>query len=218
MMLEYHKIQTLWLRDPATKMKTLLEGQWATQEFEILADCPWEATEKVDGTNIRIHWDGGAARFGGKTDRAQIPAELFARLKDVFREDKCKDVFTGPITLYGEGYGKGIQKAGEGYLGHQNIILFDATAGGVWLERAGVERIADSFGISPVPFVGWMTLNHAVDYVCAGFPSMLADCPAEGLVLRPACGLLDRQGKRIITKIKCKDFAELAWNRRVGDE
>lgn len=51
---EYHKIQTIWLRDPATKHQTLLEGEWAKPEFGYLADNLWEFTEKVDGTNIRI--------------------------------------------------------------------------------------------------------------------------------------------------------------------
>lgn len=38
---EYHKIQTVFLRDPETKYKTLLEGQYAKPEFEYLKDCEW---------------------------------------------------------------------------------------------------------------------------------------------------------------------------------
>ena len=50
----YHKIQTVWLRDPDNRYKTLLEGQWATPEFEYLANNEWTFTEKVDGTNVRV--------------------------------------------------------------------------------------------------------------------------------------------------------------------
>ena len=81
---QYHKIQTVFLRDPATNYKTLLEGQYALPEFEYLANNQWTWTEKVDGTNIRVIWDGTAIVFGGKTDNAQIPASLVNRLSDTF--------------------------------------------------------------------------------------------------------------------------------------
>ncbi len=53
---EYHKIQSIYLRDPETKHKRFLIGQWTLPEFEYLADNEWSFTEKVDGTNIRIYW------------------------------------------------------------------------------------------------------------------------------------------------------------------
>ena len=51
-MKEYHKIQTVYLRDPENRMKTLIEGAWAKPEFETLQNAKWTWTEKVDGTNI----------------------------------------------------------------------------------------------------------------------------------------------------------------------
>ena len=48
-MKEYHKIQTVYLRDPETKFRILLEGQYATPELEYLAQNKWTWTEKVDG-------------------------------------------------------------------------------------------------------------------------------------------------------------------------
>ncbi len=83
-MKEYHKIQTVYLRDPATKHKTLLEGQYALPEFAYLANNTWLFTEKVDGTNIRAMFDGERISFGGKTDAAQIPAKLVERLRERF--------------------------------------------------------------------------------------------------------------------------------------
>ena len=44
-MKEYHKIQTVYLRDPATKYKTLLEGQFAKPEFDYLKDNIWIFTD-----------------------------------------------------------------------------------------------------------------------------------------------------------------------------
>ena len=67
-MKEYHKIQTVYLRDPETKYKTLLVGQYAKPEFAYLANNEWVFTEKVDGTNIRIGLVDGEYRVGGKTD------------------------------------------------------------------------------------------------------------------------------------------------------
>ena len=54
---KYHKIMTVFKRDPETKYKTLLMGEWALPEFEYLCCNPWVFTEKIDGTNIRVNWD-----------------------------------------------------------------------------------------------------------------------------------------------------------------
>jgi hypothetical protein len=48
-MKEYHKIQSVYLRDPANKNKTFLMGQFSTPEFEYLQNNTWIYTEKVDG-------------------------------------------------------------------------------------------------------------------------------------------------------------------------
>jgi len=108
----YHKIQTVFKRDPDNNYKTLLEGQFSRPEFEYLADCVWVFTEKVDGTNIRVMWDGVKVIFGGKTDNAQLHAQLVQHLRDTFTEDLMMEAFgaEGNVCLYGEGYGAGIQK------------------------------------------------------------------------------------------------------------
>lgn len=40
-MKEYHKIQTVFLRNPETKFKTLIEGQFSLPEFEYLKNNLW---------------------------------------------------------------------------------------------------------------------------------------------------------------------------------
>lgn len=73
---EYHKIQTIFKRDMASKRKTLMEGDWTLPEFEYLAGNAWTFTEKVAGTNIRVIFKDGALAFGGRTEDAGIPAPL----------------------------------------------------------------------------------------------------------------------------------------------
>ena len=85
-MREYHKINTVFKRDPEKK-NTIITA-WAHPALDILAENEhWTWTEKVDGTNIRVHWDGENVTFGGRTDRAQIPAVLVARLQNIFKKE-----------------------------------------------------------------------------------------------------------------------------------
>ena len=105
-MKEYHKIQTVFKRNPETKFKTLLK-EFSLPEFEYLKDNIWVFTEKVDGTNIRIMWNGKEIVFGGKTDNAQIPSFLIQRLQTRFfsQKQKFREKFgeEGNVCFYGEG-------------------------------------------------------------------------------------------------------------------
>lgn len=209
MMPEYHKIQTVWLRDPETKHTTLLDGVWAKPEFGYLAGNEWEFSEKVDGTNIRIGLADGDFTLGGRTDNAQLPAFLVDRLREI--AGRAMAAGLGNMTLYGEGYGAKIQKGGGNYLPDRaDFVLFDVLAGNVWLERTNVEDIADQIGIYFAPLIGRGTLHSAINMTRAGFPSNWGDFPAEGVVCRPAVELVNRRGERVITKIKVRDFARVA--------
>lgn len=209
-MKEYHKIQTVWQRDPETRFKTLIEGAWATPEFEYLRDNLWRFTEKVDGTNIRVMWDGAVVTFGGKTDNAQIPAHLYNALAAMFPAEKMTSAFgEDPICLYGEGYGAKIQKGGGNYRPDQSFVLFDVRAGDWWLRRADVNDVSTKLGIDEVPLRGTGTLSDLVEIVRNGFRSRWGDFFAEGLVARPDVELFGRNGERIITKLKGKDFAAI---------
>src|SRR5574340_172867 len=103
MMTEYHKIQSIYKRDMTSKRKTLLEGQWTLPEFEYLASNTWTFTEKVDGTNIRVIFQNGGVTFGGRTEDAQIPAQLVTRLNERFlpMAAKMAEVFDDGAVLYG---------------------------------------------------------------------------------------------------------------------
>ncbi len=215
---EYHKIQTVFKRDPENKFRTLLEGQYSLPELGYLALNDWQWTEKVDGTNIRIivgpAAEGGlqSVVFGGRTDNAQIPAYLVTALNDLFQtfEQKLlmKEMFGDGAVLYGEGYGAKIQKGGGNYRSDQSFVLFDVKVGEWWLQREDVEDVAKQLGLDVVPAMGVGTLPDMVDHVRLGFPSRWGNFPAEGVVARPTVELRARSGHRIITKLKQKDFPE----------
>lgn len=219
-MAEYQKIQTLFKRD---ERNIIIPDQFTYPEFEVLKDLKWECTEKIDGTNIRIELessgnpeDGIIMSFKGRTDKAIIPEHLLTKLNWLFDRERLMEVLNITdetqdcnITLYGEGYGAKIQKGGNYISNDVDFILFDIKIGKWWLDRESIKDIANKLGINVVPLMGYMTIPEAIEYVKKGFKSTIAenkDYDAEGLVLKTPCGLLKRDGERLITKIKTVDF------------
>jgi hypothetical protein len=190
--------------------KSIIVGDWAMPEFEYLQNNVWTFTEKVDGTNIRVYWDGESVTFGGRTDNAQIPNGVINRLNDLFYSTparmRLKEVFPDGATLYGEGYGAGIQKAGASYRPKQDFVLFDVKVGEWWLERINVEDVAKRLELEIVPVIGEGTLWDAIELVKGNLISNWGDFGSEGIVARPKTELQNRGGERIITKIKVRDF------------
>ena len=147
MLKEYHKIETLFERDEKTKK--LIEGKFRNETVEYLANNDWEFTEKIDGTNIRVHWDGHKVSFYGRTDKAQIPSQLTNRLIELFGGEVNEEIFEQhfgetEVTLVGEGYGTKIQNGGN-YKDTQDFILFDVMINDNWQTRENVKGIADIF-------------------------------------------------------------------------
>ena len=207
-MSEYHKIQSIFKRDMSSKRKTLIEGEWTLPEFEYLAGNTWVFTEKVDGTNIRVILENGVVTFGGRTEAAQIPAQLVTRLNERFlpMTAQLTEMFENGVVLYGEGYGAKIQKGGCNYRQDQDFVLFDVKCGEWWLQRPDVEAIAEKLGLEIVPVIGEGTLFDAVEAAKVGICSTWGNFQAEGIVARPKTELKTRSGHRIIAKIKCRDF------------
>ena len=207
---EYHKIKNIYERDHNTKK--LIEGKFTDETIEFLKDNIWQFTEKVDGTNIRIIWDGHKVSFAGRTDKAQMPAELSNLLFEWFGGEENEQLFeqkfgSTPVIFYGEGYGKGIQN-GEFYYDKQDFILFDVKINDNWQPRESVEDIANYFQINVVPIVLEGTLNDAVEYIKKKPFSKIAQevYVMEGIVGRPKIELNDRCSNRVIVKIKVNDF------------
>lgn len=207
----YHKIQTVFKRDPDNNFKTLLEGEFSLPEFEYLSENTWEFTEKIDGTNIRVILNGDirVIDIRGKTDKAEIPPFLLTALEETFYplKDTFQEIFGDtPVCMYGEGYGLRIQKGGGNYRKDNGFVLFDIKIGHYWLQRKDVEGIAKRLGLDIVPIIGEGTLQDMIDVVKAGFDSQWGDFSAEGIVARPKVELVSRNGDRIVVKLKHKDF------------
>lgn len=202
-MTQYHKINTLYHRDKKTHKVVI--GSWSRPEFEYLAGVPWCWTEKLDGTNVRVIYDGHGRLFAGKTDNAQLHPALLAHLQVAIGDSPFGDK---PAVLYGEGIGEKIQGGGAYCAGYQ-FVLFDVMVNGTWLAREDVESAADALGIPVAPIVMIDVQKEAVIRVRLGLGSLFAKVaarPMEGLVGRPLVELQDKQGRRIIAKIKTMDF------------
>ena len=157
----------------------------------------------------------------------------------------CSNLEPYPITLYGEGYGGGIQKGGGAYTsktkgGKASFRLFDVFIGETWLDRENVEDIASKLGIKTVPLIsppkpiaygsdpasprisfGGVThayaeapwdLESITNFVRDGAPSTVAyeegteGHMAEGVMAFTSPPLFNSRGKRLMWKLKHKDF------------
>lgn len=212
-MKEYPKIETIFSRD-TEGTKKLICGTYRDETIKYLRFNDWQFTEKIDGTNISVEWDGHAVSFHGRTERAQIPKHLLEYLEKTFLTTEAEELFEQTygdknVILYGEGYGAKIQNGGN-YRSDVSFILFDVLIGDNWQEREWVEKTAKMFGIDVVPVVFVGSLEEGVDYVMEHHPSTIGTAMMEGVVGRPMVEMRDRLGKRIIVKIKWEDFKEFA--------
>lgn len=211
-MYKYHKIETLYQRDTEGS-KRLIPGLFRDETVESLKDITWQFTEKIDGTNIGIYWDGHKIHIQGRTERAQIPTFLLDRLNELFGGEENEQMFEqtfgeSEAVLFGEGYGAKIQKGGSYIPDHVDFILFDVYMpdGDLYLKRDAVEDIARTFGIDTVPIVLEGTLADGEAFVKGHPKSTIGTADMEGVVGRPKVELKDRRGERVIVKIKWKDF------------
>lgn len=158
--------------------------------------------------------------YGGRTDNAQIPKGIIKYLDDHVDTNLLLEVFGNKkVTIYGEGYGPQIQ-CGHGYSDNQKFIVFDILVNGYWLKMENMKNICESLSLDIVPKYDFGYYDHesmpyyvaplsfAVDVVRKGFKSQLGDksVNAEGLIGRTRIPLFDGSGKRLICKLKTRDF------------
>ena len=190
-------------------------------------------------------------RINGRNDNSQIPPNLLRHLHETFTLDglkslwrckckgdhedlppvQCDTLDPYPITLYGEGYGGGIQKGGHEYTSKTkasgvSFRLFDVLVGeNNWLRRADVENVAEKLGIKTVPLIDIVDvfgknysdeewdLFHITEAVKSGIASFVAADEgseghgSEGIVAFTAEPLYNNRGQRLMFKLKTKDFA-----------
>ena len=210
-MIEYHKIETIFERDMEGSKK-LIEGKFRNECVEYLKDNQWIFTEKIDGTNIRICWDGHKVNIGGRTDNAQLPGDLVQYLHDLFMTNEAEQLFeqkfgATEVHLFGEGYGGKIQGGGA-YSKEKKFIMFDVMVGSTFLQRENIIEIATAFNVGVVPVALEGTIQQAIDYIKTKPNSIITSevKEMEGVVGVPKARLNDFRGNRVIVKIKVCDF------------
>lgn len=129
-----------------------------------------------------------------------------------------------PIYIYGEYFGKGIQKCGGRYSDGNDFIVFDIDVQGWWVPKSMRDDYCEQLGLKTVPFIGIKTINEFEQIVAEGFTTKVENVKdntliEEGIVARPCEPIKDSRGNRIIVKIKHVDYVEYENARKtLNDE
>ena len=180
---------------------------WRSEELYYLRNDDWTFKRKLDGENIRIKWDGNEVAWNGKTDKFVCNSEFTDYMNSTFLEEIFEEKFgrEKTVLLFLERMGNKVQ-TNELKLDNVEAILYDVKIGDTWLEEESIKEIANYFGIHtcydfmPDP-------NHHGRLI-----EIIEECSEgrfkdwEGVVAQPRVGLKDRRGKRLIVKIKNKDY------------
>ena len=216
-----------YLRNLKWRGEEKLDG--TNMRIEVIKVPVWDGG--IEGSTINgVKFN---VRIAGKTDNAQIPKNLLKHMQEKYPDEKVLaalglkkfipveewenehnwltyEQIPNIYTIYGEGYGEGIQSGGWYIKGGNEFIVFDVKVNDIYLKTDARDEIATKLGAPIVPLIGYFTLDEAIDFVRKGFRSAVAENPevkmAEGLVLRTDLGLRNRMGKRLIVKIKYEDF------------
>lgn len=202
----YPKIYSPWKRVVVEGKEVFDPNLWQMAEFGLLADLFWHWTEKIDGMNIRIVYDGYERHIAGRTDKAMFKTHWTEFLERLFPVEILEETFgTNTAVIYGELYGAGIQSGTPYGKLPLSFTMFDVKVGDWWLLPDNVRDIAKKLDIySPVEYNA--SLWTAIKHVKEGVKSDLGDFTAEGLVGRAPAGLQTRSGHRLMMKVKDCDF------------
>lgn len=202
MLIKYPKIDALFDRNSDLK----LSNTFRDPAFEYLKDLKWQGFEKLDGTNVRIYWDGYRVSTHGRTDNAVFEnsfQEYLEKFKSKEFEELIEQIFgEKEVHLFGEGLGQKIQ---GGSSNENKIVLFDVLVQDNWLKYEDVKDIGNKLGLEVVNLEIEGTLNELIEYVKTPRKASNKDIQMEGLIARPKCNLFTGK-KRIQTKIKFDMF------------
>lgn len=206
----YHKIETLFEFDKETKRFNT--GKFYNKSVELLKENNWLFTEKIDGTNFRIIWDGHRLTYGGRTENSTFSKEqieyIEKNLVNEIKETLIESMFMErQIIIYGELYGTKIQN-GRLYTDGLGISfkVFDIKVGELFLTYDNMKDLANKLEYDFVPLVLVGTINDGINFVKKTELSTFSKAKLEGLVGKPVGDFRDRNGKRIVVKIKKRDI------------
>lgn len=202
----YHKIPNVWNLSHDNKSYDF--DSFRSPEIKYLQNNDWIWTEKVDGTNTRIIWDGHSVRFGGRTPNSQMRPEMKTMLNELFggevQETKFEELFGEKnVILFGETYGGKIQAVGKQYRLDPAFRMFDVMIDGYWMPYAVMMEIAAKLNVKAVPVFMVGTIVEALNGLRSTSQTLIeGTAPIEGVVGVPAVRLMDNNHNRIIVKLK----------------
>ena len=210
MIKEYHKIETLFKF--SQEHKKFIYGEFYNKNVELLKDNLWVFTEKVDGTNFRIYWDGHILTYAGRTDKSEFTKGQIEFIKNELVNEEVEQLFEQKfsekeVIVYGELYGNGIQNGGL-YTDGKGLgfKVFDIEIDGIFLKFNDMETLSIELGFDSVPLAMVGTIQQAINYCNSFEKSLFSKAKLEGLVGKPVGDFRDRLGKRIVVKIKKRDL------------
>lgn len=208
-MREYHKIETLFKFDNSTKKYT---NEFYNQNVELLKNHLWVFTEKIDGVNFRICWDGHKLTYAGRTDKVVfsnkqiefIENQLVTEEKEIMFEQLFQDK---EVIVFGELYGNKILNGGL-YTDGKGLAfkVFDILICDIYLTYESTKQLCEQLNYDIVPVVLEGTIADGINYVKNNTTSTFSKATLEGLVGKPVGDFRDRLGKRIVVKIKKRDL------------
>lgn len=225
----YPKITSPFKRTD-NKSKTVNTSVWFDDYAKFFGESGlvFYATEKVDGTNLNIVYDGNHISYTGHTDKTVWNPEVEEWIKSKFQtpefEQMCEQRFgENEIKLCGELIGPKIQN--NFYkLEDYKFILFDIhnDTSNTWWNREFVEEATKELNLDIVPLIGingetnFTDLSVESKNTLIGWKNYLKfkdfnskinkDIEIEGFVVRPLMEILKANGERVIYKIKIKDI------------
>lgn len=211
------------------------------ETLNYLWECPFVASVKYDGCNVRVEWDGRNIRVAGRTNASRLQTEVKELLERTFlgKYDVFRSLFGDtPATLFMECYGGKVQGSAkrrlythlDGTPLPETLVGFDVAVDGRFLPRTtpSLSPVFEAFGVPVVGFIGEQEDDALYLYQIAEYVSQYAadGCAdeagnyVEGLVIHPRVGLCHPDGSRVIYKVKCKHFGAnpSEYVRRDDDE
>ena len=209
----YYKIYSPWSRTDI-KSKTVNTEVFSDEYVEMLQNINWIGTEKVDGMNVNLYYDGNHIQFLGHTDKTQFDKEVKDFLDSLItpeREQILEQIFgEKEAFICGELIGPKIQNNYYS-LTEYKIFVFDVyckTTDTYW-EYKYTKELAEYIGFDFVPVFDIGSLNDIKNTVKRTPSSSVNDkinVEIEGIVIKPEHELKKANGERIIYKVKICDL------------
>ena len=232
---KYPKIYTIFERnkDNLKLVTPILNKQLEIKGLSLIKDIVVE--EKIDGTNaclllgynedVGFYW-----RYFSRNNEIEELDIMYIRstldkvvnykllekwyLKNFVQIPKKDD--NPEVRIFGEVYGSKIQKSNYLPKGERDFIVFDIKIGRCWLSVKSRNEICRNLNLKIVPKICVLnelpSFEECYDLLARKYPKSIVakennlDMYLEGFIFRPKVNLYVERNRRVLGKIKRKDF------------